>query len=347
MWGGGEISLPLHEFVQNSTNKQEYDKAKRQNLRRYASKFMLRELFFGTRRAVKTKEETRRLFDELHSSPMGGHTGIHKTRSALCSRFYWYRMSVDIDRWVCIPFFYCKHAKHHKEVILLPYQVSAVWELVGTDLTGPLPKTTSGCQYILTATDYFSKWVEAYPLKTKAAAEVAEQLYKIVYRHGCPARILSDQGREFVNELNTRLCEMLKIDRTVTAAYHPQTNGLDEKTNDNIKSLNAALVNDQQNNWGIFLDATLFSLRSKVHTTTKHTPFQFMYGREACFPSEVPAELPVSVWSFLYTITEIVQLLASENNNLCQCTAVAGKFLCFLASAVPVQLLLCQIPRKN
>uniref|UniRef100_A0AAZ1XXP0 Integrase catalytic domain-containing protein n=1 Tax=Oreochromis aureus TaxID=47969 RepID=A0AAZ1XXP0_OREAU len=152
-------------------------------------------------------------------------------------------------------------------------QVSEVRELIGIDLTGPLPKTSSGFQYILTATDYFSKWVEAFPLKTKSASEVAQHLCSIIYRHGCPKRILSDQGREFVNELNSDLCKLLQIERSVTAAYHPQTNGLDEKTNDNIKRALRKLVNDQQNNWDLYLDPTLFSLRSKVHTTTKYSPF--------------------------------------------------------------------------
>ncbi|KAL2103786.1 hypothetical protein ACEWY4_000654 [Coilia grayii] len=298
----------VHALLSAGSYPREYDKAKRQNLRRYASKFTMRdgELFFGTRRAVKTKEETRRLFTEFHSSPIGGHTGMHKTRSALCSRFYWYGMTVDIDRWIqeCDQ---CQKVGKPLTAVqpLQCIKVSAVWELVGIDLTGPLPKTSSGCQYILTATDYFSKWVEAYPLKTKSAAEVAEKLCKIIYHHGCPVRILSDQGREFVNELNTRLCEVLRIERSVTAAYHPQTNGLDEKTNDNIKRALRKLVNEQQNNWDIFLDATLFSLRSKIHTTTKHTPFKLMYGREARFPAEVPAELPVSAWSLLYTTTEM------------------------------------------
>lgn len=80
----------------------------------------------------------------------------------------------------------------------------------------------------------------------------------------------------------------------MTAAYHPQTNGLDEKTNHNIKRALTKLVNDKQDNWDIYLDATLFSLRSKVQTTTKSSPFALMYGREAVFPSEVPVDMPVS-----------------------------------------------------
>lgn len=75
------------------------------------------------------------------------------------------------------------------------------------------------------------------------------------------------------------------------------------------------LVNDQQNNWDFFLDATLFSLRSKVHTTTKHTPFELMYGREARFPSEVPAELPVSfLFEFFFCLSACGNLLFITNN---------------------------------
>ncbi|XP_049333179.1 gypsy retrotransposon integrase-like protein 1 [Astyanax mexicanus] len=288
----------VYNLLSSGSYPSDFDKSQRQNLRRYASNFQIKDgdLFFGNqRRVIKTKEEAMLLFQEFHSSPMGGHSGILKTRTAMCSRFYWHGMSIDIDNWVLE----CdKCQKIGKPLTaaqpLQCIKVSAVWELIGIDLTGPLPKTSDGFQYILTVTDYFSKWVEAFPLKTKSAAEVGRNLCSIIYRHGCPKRILSDQGREFVNDLNHRLCELLHIQRSVTAAYHPQTNGLDEKTNDNIKRALKKLVNDQQNDWNVYLDATLFSLRSKVHTTTKFSPFLLMYGREAVFPSEVPVEVPLS-----------------------------------------------------
>ncbi|CAI5670301.1 unnamed protein product [Oreochromis niloticus] len=285
----------IYAFISAGSYPSGYDKAQRQNLRRYASKFQQKdgELFVGTRKVVKTMDDARKIFHEFHSSPIGGHTGTHKTLNAVCSRFYWFGMTVDIKTWI-LECDQCQKVGKPLTAVqpLQCIQVSEVWELIGIDLTGPLPKTSSGFQYILTATDYFSKWVEAFPLKTKSASEVAQHLCSIIYRHGCPKRILSDQGREFVNELNSDLCKLLQIERSVTAAYHPQTNGLDEKTNDNIKRALRKLVNDQQNNWDLYLDPTLFSLRSKVHTTTKYSPFFLMYGREAVFPSEVPAQVP-------------------------------------------------------
>uniref|UniRef100_A0A3Q3KR86 Gypsy retrotransposon integrase-like protein 1 n=1 Tax=Monopterus albus TaxID=43700 RepID=A0A3Q3KR86_MONAL len=280
----------VYNYLSSQAYPEGYKKSQRQTLRKFASKFKIRgygELWSGSQRVVKTREEAKNVFAEFHSSPIGGHTGIIKTRNAISSRFYWYGMTVDIENWILE----CDKCQK----VGKPLAVSAVWELVGIDLFGPLPKTADGFQYILTATDYFSKWVEAFPLKNKTGSEVAKQLCSIIYKHGCPKRILSDQGREFVNEvsINHTLCELLQIKRSVTAAYHPQTNGLDEKTNDNIKRALKKLVNDQQNDWDTFLDATLFSLRSKVHTTTKHSPFLLMYGREAVFPSEIPVDMPV------------------------------------------------------
>uniref|UniRef100_A0A8C6KZN4 Integrase catalytic domain-containing protein n=1 Tax=Nothobranchius furzeri TaxID=105023 RepID=A0A8C6KZN4_NOTFU len=253
----------IYAFISAGSYPSGYDKAQRQNLRRYASRFKQKELFVGTRRVVKTMDDARKIFHEFHSSAIGGHTGSYKTLNAVCSRFYWFGMTVDIKTWVCINCLYC------------------LWELIGMDLTGPLPKTSSGFQYILTATDYFSKWVEAFPLKTKSASEVAEHLCSIIYRHGYFFLCLYKKYKTpcpYLLKLNSDLCKLLQIERSVTAAYHPQTNGLDEKTNDNIKR------------YDLYLDPTLFSLRSKVHTTTKYSPFFLMYGREAVFPSEVPAQ---------------------------------------------------------
>ncbi len=42
-------------------------------------------------------------------------------------------------------------------------------------------------------------------------------------RFGLPKVVTSDQGREFNNELNTELMELLGIDYRLTTPYHPQS----------------------------------------------------------------------------------------------------------------------------
>lgn len=79
--------------------------------------------------------------------------------------------------------------------------VPKVWYLVGSDLLEAPTTSQDGNRYLLTQTDYFTKYVEATPLPHKSADEVAKGLYSTYCRHGAPVHIISDQGREFVNQV--------------------------------------------------------------------------------------------------------------------------------------------------
>ncbi len=73
--------------------------------------------------------------------------------------------------------------------------------MLGIDLTG-LPGAETGNKYLFTCTDYFTKWVKAFQIKDKSAQSIAGCLIKVFCRHGAPERVLSDRGREFVNEVS-------------------------------------------------------------------------------------------------------------------------------------------------
>uniref|UniRef100_A0A8C5PBT7 ribose-5-phosphate isomerase n=1 Tax=Leptobrachium leishanense TaxID=445787 RepID=A0A8C5PBT7_9ANUR len=77
-------------------------KSQKYTLKCYASKFTLQgeDLFFEDKKAVKSREEARALFEEFHIAPNGKHLGIGKSRRALCAKYYWFGMTRDIDKWV-------------------------------------------------------------------------------------------------------------------------------------------------------------------------------------------------------------------------------------------------------
>ena len=63
-------------------------------------------------------------------------------------------------------------------------------------------------------------------------------------------------------------------------AYHPQTDGQTERTNQELKQYLRMYVNHRQNNWSEWLATAEFAFNNKVHTATKMSLFQVNYGRE-------------------------------------------------------------------
>ncbi len=151
---------------------------------------------------------------------------------------------------------------------------------------------------------YFSKWPEAQGLHPKVqkvwhnslSKQYAGKFTYIVCRitsiiflrcsistnpfsFGCAKRLISDQGREFINKLDTELQLLLGTEHRMTSAYHPQTNGLVEKFNHTIQSCLLKVVNENQNDWDVHLDPVLFAIRTSKHKSTGYTPYELVYKR--------------------------------------------------------------------
>ncbi|XP_064197257.1 uncharacterized protein K02A2.6-like isoform X1 [Anguilla rostrata] len=104
-----------------------------------------------------------------------------------------------------------------------------------------------GEHVLLTLTDYFTKWVETRTFTKKTAASVKEAL-RDIFTHGLPEVILTDQGSEFKKETDMAFKE-LRLKYWVSSAYHPQTNGLDERTNQTLKASIGNTIQGQQERW--------------------------------------------------------------------------------------------------
>lgn len=81
-------------------------------------------------------------------------------------------------------------------------QVKEPWQWLGLDVRGPLPATLNGHKYILTVTDYFSKWVEALPMQMCHASQVAKHVGDIIAHFGFPLRILSRLPHDIVHKVS-------------------------------------------------------------------------------------------------------------------------------------------------
>ena len=237
------------------------------------------------------------ILKSYHNSKLGAHVGRDKLFGLLKERYFWPGMYDDLSRWVraCVE---CNSVKPHQAKthgLLVPIRVSYPFELVGIDIVGPFKITARKNKYVLVCVDYFTNWIEAAPLKTLEAEETANLFFKlIITRHGCPSKILTDQGTQFTSKLLKNLCSRLKITKLQASSKHPQTNSKAERFMRflaNALSLNSS---KDQSDWDEELDNCLFAYRTTINEMISETPFFLLYGRDAVIPSDLLFDLPVS-----------------------------------------------------
>ncbi|VDP95954.1 unnamed protein product [Trichobilharzia regenti] len=126
--------------------------------------------------------------------------------------------------------------------------------------------------------DYFTKWCEAVPLQRQDANSEAQALIdNWIARFGAPHSLPSDQGAAFESQLLHHICNVFGVRKTRTTAYHPEGNGLVERTNLDRLSTNA---------WDETLPQCLLAYLSSMHSSTGFSPALLLYGQELRLPIE-------------------------------------------------------------
>lgn len=115
----------------------------------------------------------------------------------------------------------------------------------------------------------------------------------IVLRYGIPNIILTDQGTQFMSDLMRRLCKLLKITRTHTSIYHPESNGSLERSHKVIVEYLRCFCKDKQEAWDEWVAFAIFNYNTTPHTKLKYTPYELLFGKKANLPGTL--QKPVKV----------------------------------------------------
>ena len=141
------------------------------------------------------------------------------------------------------------------------------------DLFGPLKTSQSGKIFIMVVTDAFMKYVELIAIPDKQAETVANALFsKWLCRHGLPAEIVSDNGKEFCNEVVDKMMKLMKVKRTTTSPYHPQTNAQVEVCNKTVAQYLKTQVESNTLDWELYMAPMGFAYNTSFHRTIKTSP---------------------------------------------------------------------------
>lgn len=286
----------LTNYLENFSYPQHFSLDQKTKLRKQASQYFLRDgkLYKNNRRkpeqpqrVINTSELDIILYS-MHTDPLTGHFALKTTIQRILERYYWPTIGRDVRRYIETCDACQRRGKPQVNEPLYPVQVGKPFSRVGIDVIGPLNETKKGNRYIITATDYLTKWPEARAVQHAKKEDIAQFLWEdIICRHGCPRELLSDRGAAFLSEMVEKLLLISGIRHALSSAYHPQTNGLTERFNRTLCESLAKTAAEHDKQWDIFLPATLFAYRTLQHSTTKQTPFFLTYGRQATLPVEL------------------------------------------------------------
>src|SRR6218665_2280109 len=230
------------------------------------------------------------IFKLSHGGFGGGHLGLRKTLRQLQKRAYWPGWREDVRRLLrrCSACAQYIRGKVPRQGQLQDMSVGEPWERVGVDITGPHPPSSKGHRYILTCIDYFTRWAEAFPIRSQDAHSVADVLVTQVFsRFGFPLQLLTDQGPCFEATLFQRICQLLHIDKLRTSPYKPSTNGRVERLHRTLNSMLAKLITGSQRTWDFHLPFVMSAYRSTEHEGTGYPPCRLFLGRDVTLPIDL------------------------------------------------------------
>ena len=143
-----------------------------------------------------------------------------------------------------------------------------------------LEMSAGGYENILVITDHFTRYAQALPSKIQTAKTTARLLFdNFICHYGFPARLHSDQGRNFESQVIKELCSIANIEKSRTTPYHPMGNGMPERFNQTLPTMLGTLEDPQEIRLEIVCPALVHAYNSTRHENTGYSPHFLMFGR--------------------------------------------------------------------
>ena len=228
---------------------------------------------------VPPMESRRKLIEENH---LLGHFMSETTINRVEEDYYWKSMQRDIDSFVDR----CLTCQRHSNFTPIEHPAKAIqpgrmFEIIQMDMVSGLPETVDKYCKILVITQKLTKAVKIYAMKSKEMQEVATNFWHYCCIYGPAKVIITDQGKEFINQMIDRFIELTGMERRITSAYNPRTNGQAEKSNDTIITVLRKTAETNTRDWDKYLPFVEYCYNTRKHSTTGFSPFELLHGVKA------------------------------------------------------------------
>ncbi|KAL2231083.1 UNVERIFIED_CONTAM: Transposon Ty3-I Gag-Pol polyprotein [Sesamum indicum] len=200
-------------------------------------------------------------------------------------------MRRDVEKFVgkCIV---CHKAKSklNPHGLYMPLPIPGVpWEDISMDFVLGLPRSKRGRDSIFVVVDRFSKMAHFIAChKVDDASNIANLFFQEIVRlHGMPRTIVSDRDAKFLSYFWKTLWGKLGTKLLFSTACHPQTDGQIEVVNRTLSTLLRTIVKKNLRSWEECLPHVEFAYNRAIHSTTKFSPFQIVYGFNPLAPIDL------------------------------------------------------------
>uniref|UniRef100_A0A669DH49 Gypsy retrotransposon integrase-like protein 1 n=1 Tax=Oreochromis niloticus TaxID=8128 RepID=A0A669DH49_ORENI len=202
-----------------------------------------------------------------------GRLSIERTLDLLRQRFYWPRMLQDTEQHIkscgeCIT----RKTPAQRATPLHQNSSSGPMDLVCTDFLS-METDSKGMRNVLVVTDHFTRYAQAFPTKNQTSQTVAKTLVdKFFVHYGLPARIHSDQGRDFESRLIKDLLKNMGIRKSRTTPCHPQGDPQPERFNRTLLSMLGTLSTEKKRQWSQHVPYLVHAYNSTKCDATDFSP---------------------------------------------------------------------------
>jgi hypothetical protein len=237
-------------------------------------------VWFNDRMCVPDIKSIRELIlKEAHETSYSIHPGSEKMYQDLKKRFWWYEMKSETTEYVarCDSCQIIKAEHQRPAGLLQPLQIPQwKWDEIGMDFIVGLRHTRAGYDSIWVVVDRLTNAAHFILVKTTYNSVVLEELYmsQIVCLHGIPKKIVSDRGTQFTSHFWQQLHEALGTHLKFSSAYHPQTDGQTERTNQILEDMWRACALQDKLGWDKRLPYAEFSYNNIYQASLKMSPFE-------------------------------------------------------------------------
>jgi transposase InsO family protein len=169
--------------------------------------------------------------------------------------------------------------------------IAHTWPLQrwGLDIVGPLPTAQGNLKFTFVAVEYFTKLIEARAVST-ITSKTAQKFFwqNILCQFGVPSELIVDNGKQFDSQDFKDFCFSIGTKLSFASVYHPQSNGVVERTNGKIfTAIKKMLLDDKKGKWADLLPEAVWALNTTECRATGFTPFCLLYGSEAMTTQEI------------------------------------------------------------